>query len=185
MMNSSNETWVFFNQAAIAHERPATTYLPERPTGGNVLVYNNLFSATTDYADNFHYSVTMTEHEIIDAGDFYWQHSTHLQNYYSEDSRGGTGENDYPILASEMIAFLRQSAADSSPITSRYLERIELSFGQDFFSIWWIGDMQLTSLRALDATDIPEPPLMALVGTGLVGIALARRRQRQRQVNAC
>lgn len=179
------ETSVFLNQAAITHERPATTYLPERPEGGSTLAYNNFYSITRDDVDSFGYSVATTEHEIIDAGDLYWQHSTHLQFYYAEDSRGGTGENDYPMLASEMIAFLKQSANSSSGITSRYLERIELESGQEFTGIWWISEVQLTSLREPEATDVSEPPLLALLGTGLAGIGLLGRRKRHLQKEAC
>lgn len=179
---------VFFDPEPIRHTRPELTYLPIRPDGGTRTFYNNFFAFTYDAEEVFSETVNTTEHEIIETDEFYWKHSTYLQNSRAGESRGGTGEADYAMTGADMISYLEEIMANPDDFILTYTESLEfisLQSEEVLHDIWWRGTMQLTSLRVIDVAEVPEPPLMALVGTGLVGIALARRRQRQRQVNAC
>ncbi|HEY4547331.1 MAG TPA: hypothetical protein VIG90_13025 [Pedomonas sp.] len=182
------DTMTFFDRAPIIHTRPAMDYLPTRPEGGTRLAYNNVFAYVADDAWAFSETVNATQHEFIDTGDLYWQHSTYLQNSRTGESRGGTGEHDYSMSGDAMIAYLEEVMANPDAFSVSYSEQVTIRAGKSgdiLYSIWWFGDMQLTSLRELEATDVSEPPLLALLGTGLAGIALFGRRKRHLQKEAC
>lgn len=176
------ETSVYLDPAAVKHFRPDGSYLPARPAGSSVIT-EEFFTSTTDDLASFLYNIGTIRTETVNAGDVHWQLTTSLLTGHTEDSRGGTGDNDYPILPPEMLAYLEQGMTNPESVTSGFLERLEIRAGENgalLQSLWWWGDMQLVSLRVLSTTEVPEPPLMALVGVSLLGLRLSGRRQRQR-----
>lgn len=180
-------TDVFFDPSQITVTRPPASYLPERPEGGTRTAYGNVFTTTMDENGRFREVLTITQHEFIDASDIYWRHSTWL--YTSIESEGRGGDGDYPLVGDDFIAFLTASMTDPEGYSFRYRELAEIredgEFGNVLSSVIWYGEMQLTDLQFFDETEVPEPPLMALFGTGLLGLALSGRRQRHLPKAAC
>lgn len=167
-------TDVFFDPSKIIVTRPPTLYLPERPEGGTRTAYGNVFTTTQEYFDgNFYEGMTITQHEFIDAGDVYWRHSTWLYTTLTSESRGD--DSSYPLMGDDFIAFLTASMTDPEGYSLRYQEWAEISegqYGRMLSSLIWFGEMQLTDLQFFDKTEVPEPPMMALLGVGLVSAAL-------------
>lgn len=181
------DTIVYFKPEAIAHIRPAAIdNLPPRPEGYAQSAYNTFSALVADEEWEFSETIETTEQDIIQDGDLYWEHSTYLMSARYSEPRSGVGDDDYAFTSDGLISFLEEVMANPDAFKLEYVEYITHSIGtQGGYRASWVGNMQLTSLRALEATDVPEPPLMALIGTGLLSLALVGRRQRQWMATTC
>ncbi len=173
----------FGNPSSTLIDQPLAPYISPSPYGPPIDNLGSLraWMSTSDQSDGFYEHFSIQLYSIAQNGEGQWAHSAQITVLIEGPTRHGDGTSDFLHTPDQLWGFLsafKDGTSSAYGYYSEYFSAWDFNSSSHIDGKQWMGGLKLISLQRLDATEVPEPAPLALLGFGVLGACLVARPRR-------